>query len=112
MLKGNYTQQDIECHSLSEVRLRIDKLDTILVKILAERSQLINQVVKFKNNSSDIDAPQRIEEVLNNIRQIALKENMDQGAAEDIYRTIINTFRKQQRMQLIPQYDDIRKSYY
>ena len=111
-MKGNYTQQDIECHSLEEVRQRIDELDKVVIKLLAERSQLINQIVKFKKNPAEIDAPERVEEVLNNIKALAKEEDLGPESADSIYRSIINTFRRQQRMKVIPSYEELKKSYY
>jgi len=111
MQKDNYSSYDIEYRSLADVRQQIDHLDTVLITLLAERSKLIDEVIKLKGRIDTV-SPERMEKALEDIRSLAQKENMDPVIAENIYRKIIDIFVRQQRMKMMPSYAEIKKSYY
>ena len=47
------------CENLEEVREQIDLLDQQIVKLLATRSQFVQQAAQFKKTVAEAQAPQR-----------------------------------------------------
>jgi isochorismate pyruvate lyase len=82
----------MNCKNLEEVRGNIDKIDREIVKLIAERSTYVVQAVNFKKNSDEVKAPQRVEKVINKVRDLAHENNVNADIVENIYREIINSF--------------------
>lgn len=80
------------CKSLENVRKNIDSIDKEIVKLIAERSIYVKQAAKFKKDAEDVKAPQRVEMVIEKIRNLANDNNLNPNIAEEIYRKMINTF--------------------
>ncbi|CCQ74721.1 chorismate mutase [Magnetospira sp. QH-2] len=77
---------------MSQVRAEIDRLDRHILPLLAERSQYVAQAAAFKAERADVVVPRRIEEIIAHIRDIAEHHGMDKDLAEEIYRSMIDTF--------------------
>lgn len=81
-----------QCESLDEVRIRIDQADRQLVALLAERAQYVHQAARFKHDEQEVQAPQRVQQVL----ERALAQARDVGApsavVEATYRAMIAAF--------------------
>ena len=43
-----------KCECIDEVRNEIDRIDDMIVKLIAERGQYVRQVAGFKKNSDDV----------------------------------------------------------
>ncbi|MEK4382538.1 chorismate mutase [Aeribacillus sp. FSL K6-2848] len=82
----------VELKSLEEVRNKIDEIDSKIIKLISERANFVKQAAKFKKNQDAVRAPKRVEEVIEKVRNLAVKENLDPNIAEDVYRTMINCF--------------------
>ncbi len=78
-----------KCHSLDDVRENIDRLDEIIVPLLAERIGYVLQAAQFKETRGDVRIPKRIEFIVDRVRAFAEKEGMDPAMAETIYRHIM-----------------------
>ncbi|MCX6077723.1 MAG: chorismate mutase [Campylobacterales bacterium] len=76
--------------SLEEVRQDIDILDTKLVDLIAERSQLIRQVAKFKNSVEEVKAEDRIEFILQKARQQAIELGLSPNLISELFTIMIN----------------------
>ena len=72
---------------LSGVRGEIDKIDEQIVKLLAVRMELSSQLCFIKELVKD---EQREKEILERVREIATRENLDKDFAEDMFKRIIN----------------------
>lgn len=72
---------------LSGVRGEIDKIDEQIVKLLSVRMELSTQLSFIKEVVKD---GQREKQILERVREIARKENLDEDFAEDIFKRIIN----------------------
>ena len=79
----------VKCHSLQDVRDNIDRLDEIIVGLLAERIDYVLQAAQFKETRGDVRIPSRIEFIVKRIRVFAEKEGMDPDMAESVYRHIM-----------------------
>lgn len=81
-----------QCESLDEVRIRIDQADRQLVALLAERAQYVQQAARFKRDAREVQAPQRVQQVI----ERALAQARDVGAPTDVveatYRAMIAAF--------------------
>ena len=75
--------------SLQEVRERIDRLDTQIVRLLAERFAYARQAAAFKATAAQIPAPERAERVIRNVRQMAVDSGAPPDAVEQVYRALI-----------------------
>lgn len=103
---------DVKCKSLTEVREYIDKIDKEIVRLLADRGHLIDQVVDFQPKGTDHDSAQRVLDVIEHVRSCAKEEGLNPQIAEKVYRSVINAFRIEQLLKEIPEYKDLKKSYY
>ncbi len=77
---------------LNEIRTGIDRIDSDIIKLLSQRSALVSEAGKLKKSASVVRDQERVEKVINKIKQIAVKEGLDPKIAEKIYRNIIDCF--------------------
>lgn len=82
----------MQCKSIEEVRSNIDRIDDEIIKLLAERTGYVAQVVNFKKTTDDVQAPDRKEAVIQNVRSKAEKYGADPDMAEALYREMISRF--------------------
>ena len=82
----------MKCESLEEVRGNIDRIDKQIVKLIAERSTYVVQAANFKKNTEEVKAPQRVEKIINKVRDLANDEGVNPDIVENIYRSMINSF--------------------
>lgn len=78
--------------TLEEVRENIDRIDREIVKLIAERSTYVAQAANFKKTSDDVKAPQRVEKVINKVRDLANDNGVNPDIVENIYREMISSF--------------------
>ena len=86
-----------ECKTLDEVRSNIDLIDEKIIKLLAERSSYVSQAAKFKKTQSEVEAANRVEEVVTRIRDLSKQSDLNPNVGEKIFRTIISTFVDQEK---------------
>ncbi len=84
--------QNIECHSIEEVRENIDSIDKQIVSLIAQRGVFVKQAVKFKKDTNDVKAPKRVEEVISKVKNLAKIAGANEEVIENIYRTMIDSF--------------------
>jgi len=82
----------MKCESLEEVRENIDRIDKQIVKLITERSTYVVQAANFKKNTDEVKAPQRVERIINKVRDLAQEDGVNPDIVENIYREIINSF--------------------
>ena len=82
----------MKCESLEEVRGNIDRIDEEIIKLIAERSTYVAEAARFKKNSDEVKAPQRLEEVINKVRNLAMDNNVNPDIIEKVYRELIDCF--------------------
>lgn len=90
----------VTCQSLDEVRVNIDRIDKELIRLISERSTLVDQAAQFKKTESEVEAPKRVEQVIIKVRDLAQKENLNPDIAESIYRSMITAFIQQEKSKL------------
>lgn len=79
-----------KCNSLEEVRTEIDKIDTLLVEMIAERSHLVRQAASFKNTISEVKAEDRVDFIIQRSRHKALELGINPNMISDLFKMMIN----------------------
>ena len=79
-----------ECNSLQEIRNQIDILDEKIVNLIAQRNSYIKQMAKFKTSVDEVKSPDRIDEVINHVRAVAIKNNLNPNTITDLYMRMID----------------------
>jgi isochorismate pyruvate lyase len=83
---------EAEPSSLEEVRGCIDGLDRAIVALLAQRGEQVAMAARFKKDAEDVKAPQRVEQVIERVRALALASGGDAEVVERTYRAMISGF--------------------
>lgn len=81
-----------EYNSLGEVRSRIDRLDSRIVPLLAERAGYVAQAAGFKATKAEVVDTDRIEEVVRRVRHLANEEDVSPDLIEHIYRALMDAY--------------------
>jgi chorismate mutase-like protein len=76
--------------SLADLRARIDDLDRELVRVVAERLAVCNEVARLKEDSdTPIIQPDRVRDVIDTRRQWAIDAGVDPDFAEQFFRVLL-----------------------
>ncbi|MBH3421528.1 MULTISPECIES: chorismate mutase [Pseudomonas] len=86
----------VTCTSLEHVRENIDRLDRQIVALLAERGSFVSQAARFKKDSDGVKAPQRVEQVISKVRDLAQTLGANPDVTEQVYRAMIAAFIQQE----------------
>ncbi len=78
------------CADMDEVRAEIDRMDRLIVPLLAERLNYVGQAARYKPTADETVVPWRIEEVVANARALAREAGMDEDTAERVYRALVD----------------------
>ena len=81
-----------QCESLAQVREQIDRIDTQIVRLLAERGGYVLAAARFKRSAAEVRAPQRVEQVIARVRALAEQQGAMADVVERIYREMIEAF--------------------
>ena len=81
-----------QCESLAQVREQIDRIDTQIVQLLAERGGYVLAAARFKRSAAEVRAPQRVEQVIARVRALAERQGAMPDVVERIYREMIEAF--------------------
>lgn len=103
-------EQDIEesndekekCESLEQVREQIDHLDQQLIDLIATRQFYVDQAVRFKRTTEDAQSPERVQQVIDKVRQKAFEVGTDPDLVETIYRAMIQHFIQRELKEIRP----------
>ena len=74
---------------LDKIRIKLDKLDNSLIKIIKKRTNLVKKVLLLKENKNQIIDQTRIKKILKNIRQKSIKNNIDPKITNRIWKNMI-----------------------
>ncbi|WP_447893151.1 chorismate mutase [Pseudomonas marginalis] len=86
----------VTCTTLEEVRNNIDRLDQQIVTLLAERGRYVSQAARFKKDTDGVKAPQRVEQVIAKVRDLAETVGANPEVTEQVYRAMIAAFIQQE----------------
>ena len=77
---------------LNQLRIKLDKLDNELLKIIKKRSLLVNEVLKVKVQKKEIIDQQRINFILNKIKKKSIQSKIDPKITNRIWKNMIWSF--------------------
>ena len=79
-----------ECHSLAEVRHYIDRLDDQIVELIAARNGYVKQAANFKHSIEEIKANERMEAVMDRVRNRAMEFGVSPNLLTTLYKIMID----------------------
>ena len=77
---------------LNLIRIKLDKLDTELLKLLKKRSNLVNNVLKVKIHKKEIIDQKRINFILKKIEKKSIQLKIDPKITNRIWKNMIWSF--------------------
>ena len=85
------------CHSLTEVRENIDRIDRDLIRLMAERQKYVAEAGRFKANPAAVSAPARVEQIIEKVKALARDQGLAEAVAEKTFRAMIGSFEDYER---------------
>ena len=77
---------------LNLIRIKLDMLDTDLLKLIKKRSNLVNEVLKVKTHKNEIIDQKRINFILKKIKKKSIQLNIDPKITNRIWKNMIWSF--------------------
>ena len=77
---------------LDILRIKLDKLDNDLLKLVKKRSNLVNEVLKVKIYKKEIIDQKRIRFILKKIKEKSIQSNIDPKITKRIWKNMIWAF--------------------
>ena len=77
---------------LDLLRIKLDRLDTDLLKLIKKRSNLVNDVLKVKIHKKEIIDQKRISFILRKIKKKSIQLNIDPKISNRIWKNMIWSF--------------------
>ncbi len=81
-----------DCSGMSEVRAEIDRIDTALVDLIAERFEFVDRAWQLKTSPGDAYVPWRIQQVIDKVKARAEQRGLPRELAEALWRQMIGWF--------------------
>ncbi len=78
-----------ECQTKQDVRVEIDRIDSSLIELFAERHAYVMRMAELKSDPHEAFDPERIEAVIAKVRKRAQELGLDDDQAEMIWRNLI-----------------------
>ena len=77
---------------LDLLRVKLDRLDDDLLKLIKKRSNLVNEVLKVKIYKNEIIDKKRIDFILKKIKKKSIKSKIDPKITNRIWKNMIWSF--------------------
>ena len=77
---------------LDLLRVKLDRLDNELLKLIKKRSNLVNEVLKVKIHKKEIIDQKRINFILKKIKKKSIQSNIDPKITNRIWKNMIWSF--------------------
>ena len=77
---------------LALIRIKLDKLDNELLKLIKKRTNLVNKVLKIKVHKKEIIDQKRINFILKKIKNKSIQSNIDPKITNRIWKNMIWSF--------------------
>ena len=79
-----------KCNTLKEARDEIDIVDKSIVELIAKRNAYIKQIAHFKNSMEEVKAQDRIDDIISNVRTLAISLDLSPNLITDLYMRMID----------------------
>ena len=77
---------------LNLLRKKLDKLDSGLLKIIKERTEIVKKVLSLKSSKKEIVDKKRISTILKKIRKESIKKKIDPKITNRIWKNMISSY--------------------
>jgi len=77
---------------IKKIRKKLDKVDVKLLRVIKERTLLVDQVVKLKKNKKEVVDRKRINFILKRIKNYSIKAKIDPMITVSVLKEMINAF--------------------
>ena len=77
---------------LSKIRIELDKLVNLLIKIIKKRTNLVKKVLALKERKNQIVDHNRINLILKNIKKKSIKNKIDPKITNKIWKSMISAY--------------------
>ena len=82
----------MENKNIKKIRIQLDKLDNIFLKLIKKRTNLVERVLDNKKYKKDIIDRKRTKIILRNISIKSKKEKLDRTLTRKIWKAMINAY--------------------
>ncbi len=89
-------------NSLQQARDKIDQIDVALIELIASRQFYVDQAMRHKQTVEDVQSPQRVKEVIEKVRTLALQHDVDPDMVERLYHDMIQHFIQRELKEFCP----------
>lgn len=79
-----------DCTAMAEVREEIDRIDRLIVRLIAERQGYIEAAARIKERFEDVRLEWRIEDVVAKVLREADRAGLSKRIAEPVWREMID----------------------
>lgn len=76
---------------IQEIRTLIDEIDFHILKLFSDRSRCVKEIVRFKNDKTEIIAKKRQKELIEVRREWAENLNLDPDLFEKFFKMLIKS---------------------
>ena len=78
------------CKDMTEVRTEVDRIDRLLVALIAERQGYMSEAARIKQDRNVVHDEARIEDVVAKVKAFASETGLSANIAEPVWREMIN----------------------
>lgn len=78
------------CETMADVRYEVDRIDRLLVEILAERQSMMDAAARIKGARAAVHDRARIEDVVAKVKAECARQGLSPAIAEPVWRTLID----------------------
>ena len=78
--------------NIHQIRVKLDKVDVQMLKLLKRRSLLVDQVLRFKKSKKEIIDQKRINFILKKVKKFSIKAKIDPEITTKIWKVMIKGF--------------------
>ena len=89
-----------DCKSMDHVRVEIDRIDELLIDLVAARFAYVDRAWQLKNNPADATVPWRIRQVIDKVEARAKERGLPPELAVALWRQMIGWFIQYEEEQL------------
>lgn len=82
-------KDDKKYNDISDVRDEIDRIDHAILKLLSDRNEFVEEIVRFKTDQDSVIAHKRQLNVYRKRREWAVELGLDADLIERIYRQLV-----------------------
>ena len=81
-----------DCQSMDQVRVEIDRIDELLIDLVAERFSYVDRAWQLKNNPAEATVPWRVRQVIDKVEARAKARGLPPELAVALWRQMIGWF--------------------